>query len=72
MLTLTSADILTKVPPPQLAAKSLDIPFTILYEHFRKITGEDTDEPEPEPEHAGVLSCFPGMKPADDRRLCFG
>ncbi|KAL0634557.1 hypothetical protein Q9L58_006516 [Maublancomyces gigas] len=63
MLTLTSAGVLTMVPP-QLAAKSLDIPFTILYEHFRKITGEDTDEPE----HAWGLSCFPGMKATDDRR----
>lgn len=70
MLTLTWADILTTVPP-HLSAKSLDIPFSILHDRFRKIVGaavrpEDVEEPEPDPEWDSDCS-FPGIELADDR-----
>lgn len=66
VLKLTWADILKKVPPA-LASKTLDIPFTILHERFRKIAAaaaapllfDDSD-----PEETWDLSSFPGIEAA--------
>lgn len=44
VLTLAWADILIKVPPA-LATKSLNIPFSILHERFRKISAAAAASP---------------------------
>lgn len=58
--------------PPQLASKSVTIPFTILHERFRKMVDTASVPPpidDPEPQDLGDwdLTDFPGIGAAADR-----
>lgn len=70
MLTLTWAEIL-KTVPAELATKSLDIPFTILHDRFRKIAGAAPAPPvevgDSDPDDTWDLSHFPGIPTAADQ-----
>lgn len=70
MLTLIWADILQKVAA-RLATKTLDIPFTILHERFRKIADAASAPPvgngDSSPQEIWDFSEFPGIPVVAER-----
>ncbi|KAL0633476.1 hypothetical protein Q9L58_007646 [Maublancomyces gigas] len=71
VLTLTWADIMYQVPP-QLASKTVTIPFMILHERFRKLVDMASGPPlinDPKPQQLGKwnITDFPGIVATPDR-----